>query len=87
MRTLRDAIPGPQALASREFSTIRLRLLKIAVRIKETASRIRLVGVCRQLSGSSAVPRAGRNPDAAPDVSGGACAPAETASINLSAAR
>jgi len=42
MRTLRDAIPRPQALASGEFSTIRLRLLKIAVRVKETASRIRL---------------------------------------------
>jgi hypothetical protein len=42
MRTLRNAIPRPQALASGEFSTIRLRLLKIAVRIKETASRIRL---------------------------------------------
>jgi hypothetical protein len=42
MRTLRDAIPQPQALASGEFSTIRLRLLKIAVRINETASRIRL---------------------------------------------
>jgi hypothetical protein len=42
MRTLRDAIPRPQALATGEFSTIRLRLLKVAVRIKETASRIRL---------------------------------------------
>ena len=42
MRTLRDAIPKPQPLASGEFSTIRLRLLKIAVRIKETASRVRL---------------------------------------------
>jgi hypothetical protein len=42
MRTLRDAIPRPQPLASGEFSTIRLRLLKIAVRIKETTSRIRL---------------------------------------------
>jgi hypothetical protein len=41
MRTLRDAIPR-QAVAGGEFSTIRLRLLKIAVRIKETASRIRL---------------------------------------------
>jgi hypothetical protein len=29
-------------LASGEFSTIRLRLLKIAVRIKETVSRVRL---------------------------------------------
>jgi Transposase DDE domain group 1 len=42
MRTLRDAIPKPQPLASAEFSTIRLRLLKIAVRVRETASRIRL---------------------------------------------
>jgi len=42
MLTVRNAIPQPQALANGEFSTIRLRLLKIAVRIKETASRIRL---------------------------------------------
>ena len=42
MRTLRDAIPVMQPLSIGEFSTIRLRLLKIAVRIKETASRIRL---------------------------------------------
>lgn len=42
MRTIRDSIPRPQPLASGEFSTIRLRLLKIAVRIKETASRVRL---------------------------------------------
>ncbi len=42
MRTVRDTIPKPQPLASGEFSTIRLRLLKIAVRIKETASRVRL---------------------------------------------
>src|ERR1700689_3215627 len=42
MLTVRDAIPCMQPLASGEFSTIRLRLLKIAVRIKETGSRIRL---------------------------------------------
>jgi Transposase DDE domain group 1 len=42
MRLLREAIPRPQPLASGEFSTIRLRLLKIAVRVHETASRIRL---------------------------------------------
>ena len=42
MRTVRDAIPRPHPLASGEFSTIRLRLLKIAVRVRETASRIRL---------------------------------------------
>jgi hypothetical protein len=42
MRTLQDAIPRPQKLACGEFSTIRLRLLKVAVRISETASRVRL---------------------------------------------
>jgi hypothetical protein len=42
MRELRNAIPQPQPLASGEFSTIRLRLLKIAVRVRETASRVRL---------------------------------------------
>ena len=42
MRELRDAIPATQALAKGEFSTIRLRLVKVAVRVKETASRVRL---------------------------------------------
>jgi hypothetical protein len=42
MLEIRNAIPGPQPLASGEFATIRLRLLKIAVRIRETASRVRL---------------------------------------------
>lgn len=42
MLTVRDAIPRPQPMASGEFSTIRLRLLKSAVRIKQTASRIKL---------------------------------------------
>ena len=42
MLMVRNAIPKPQPLATSEFSTIRLRLLKIAVRIKETASRVRL---------------------------------------------
>jgi len=42
MRAVRETIPLPQPLASGEFSTIRLRLLKVAVRIKETATRIRL---------------------------------------------
>jgi hypothetical protein len=42
MRTIRAAIPRPQPLASGEFSTIRLRLLKVAVRIRETATRVRL---------------------------------------------
>jgi hypothetical protein len=42
MLTVREAIPKPQPLASSEFSTLRLRLMKIAVRIRETASRIKL---------------------------------------------
>ena len=40
--TVRDAIPAVQDLARAEFTTIRLALLKIAVRVKETASRVRL---------------------------------------------
>jgi hypothetical protein len=42
MRTIQAAIPRGESLVSGEFSTIRLRLLKIAVRVYETASRIRL---------------------------------------------
>jgi hypothetical protein len=42
MRTIRDAIPKTAPLASGEFSTIRLRLLKIAVRVRETGTRIKL---------------------------------------------
>jgi hypothetical protein len=42
MLKLRDAIPRPQPLANAEFITLRLRLIKIAARITETASRVRL---------------------------------------------
>jgi len=42
MLGLRDAIPRPRDLAKAEFSTLRLRLLKIAARVMETASRVRL---------------------------------------------
>ena len=42
MLTVRDAIPKVQELATAEFATLRLRLLKIAARVVETASRIRL---------------------------------------------
>jgi hypothetical protein len=41
-RTIADAIPKPQPLANAEFSTIRARLLKIAVRVHETTSRVRM---------------------------------------------
>jgi hypothetical protein len=42
MLTVRDAIPKARELATAEFATLRLRLLKIAARVVETASRIRL---------------------------------------------
>jgi hypothetical protein len=42
MLTLRAAIPKPHPLASAEFATLRARLLKIAARIVETASRVRI---------------------------------------------
>ena len=42
MLTVREAIPKPQPLALAEFATLRARLLKIAARITETASRVRI---------------------------------------------
>ena len=42
MWMIRDAIPYEQPLASGEFSTLRLRMLKIAVRVGETYTRVRL---------------------------------------------
>src|ERR1035437_952102 len=40
--TVRDAIPKVRDLATAKFNTIRLRLLKIAAPVIETASRVRL---------------------------------------------
>lgn len=42
MLTVRDAIPTWHPLASAEFTTLRLRLLKIAARVSESATRVRL---------------------------------------------
>jgi len=42
MLKLRDTIPSPQPLAKAEFTTLRLRLVKIAARITETVSRVRV---------------------------------------------
>jgi hypothetical protein len=42
MLTVRDAIPKAHALAKAEFATLRLRLLKIGARIRETAHRVRI---------------------------------------------
>ena len=40
--TLRDAIPTQHVLARAEFKTLRLRLIKIAARVIETATRVRI---------------------------------------------
>jgi len=42
MLGLRDAVPKPQPLARAEFTTLRMRLIKIGARIVETASRVRV---------------------------------------------
>ena len=42
MLTVRDAIPKPHPLGTAEFTTLRMRLLKIAARISEAATRVRL---------------------------------------------
>jgi hypothetical protein len=42
MLTVRDAIPKAHRLARAECATIRLRLLKVGARIRESASRVRL---------------------------------------------
>ncbi len=42
MLTVRDAIPKLQPLALAEFATLRARLLKIAARVTETATRVRI---------------------------------------------
>jgi hypothetical protein len=39
---IRDAIPRPQPLATAEFTTLRLRLIKIGACITETATRVRI---------------------------------------------
>ena len=42
MLTVRDAVPAARDLAKAEFATLRLRLLKIAARVRESAARIRI---------------------------------------------
>jgi hypothetical protein len=57
---VRDAIPTGHKMATAEFNTIRLHLLKIAARIGETATRVRVAfaaacphaGLFRSLAGS-----------------------------------
>ena len=40
--TVRDAIPSPQPLATAQFTTLRKRLIKIAARSTEIATRLRI---------------------------------------------
>ncbi len=42
MLAVRDAIPRPQPPASAGFTTLRLRLIKVAARVIETATRVRI---------------------------------------------
>ena len=42
MLGVRDAIPRSHALGTAEFTTLRMRLLQIAGRISETATRVRI---------------------------------------------
>jgi len=51
MPAVREAIPKARDLASAEFATLRLRLIKIAARVIETASRVRLAfaGSCSEV--------------------------------------
>ena len=42
MLTVRNDIAKPHPLATAEFTTLRMRLLKIAGRITETATRVRV---------------------------------------------
>ena len=63
MLIVRDAIPKARELATAEFATLRLLLLKIAARVVETTSRIRLGGACapvRPTHPSSALQSTGR---------------------------
>jgi hypothetical protein len=64
MLTVRDAIPKPRDLANAEFSTLRLRLIKIAARVIETASRVRLAFAagCPEPSPRSDLERRGKEP-------------------------
>ncbi len=59
MLTVRNAIPRQQALATAEFATLRLRLLKIAARVTETATRVRvaLAAACPEAALFSGIAR------------------------------
>ncbi len=51
MLAVRDQIPKAHKLATAEFNTIRLRLLKVGARVKETSHRVKIepLRICRRL--------------------------------------
>jgi len=56
--TMHDAIPAAHALATADVATVRLRLSKLATRVIETASRVRLAfAAARPEATSSATSR------------------------------
>ena len=66
MLSVREAIPAARDLARAEFATLRLRLLKIAVRVQETTSRIRLAYASVLPGRGSRPPPCGRSCTPAP---------------------
>ncbi len=86
MLTVRDAIPKPQPLATAEFATLRVRLLKIAGRITETAHAVRIAFAAAS-SRSRAVPRRRTQPATRRAVTTGAVAPDPPRPINPNACR
>ena len=82
MLTVRDAIPKAHALATAEFNTIRLRLLKLGARVIEMASRVRLAFAAACPDATSDPPHRERA-DAGRTVNDGAAIAPETHSRNL----
>jgi Transposase DDE domain group 1 len=64
MLTVRDTIDKPHPLANAEFTTLRMRLVKIAARITETATRVRVAfaAACRTTHCFAASPLASSPP-------------------------
>ena len=67
---VRDAIPKAHALAKAEFTTIRLRLLKVAARVTETASRVRIAFASAYPTPSSSATWRGRSGRPRPEPGG-----------------
>jgi hypothetical protein len=65
MLKLRDAISAPQRLANAEFTTLRTRLIKIAARVVETASRVWIAFAAAhpEAACSPALPAVSNQPD------------------------